>query len=195
MSCRKIATHSVLGVVCDLLRARATIEKNSVVLKSISHVWVGGADRTQKFLRWAKNRRETRSMLLRESQSLFSKCSIQSSGRTWTSKSICLSRSSDLKSLVPKDKPMRYGALQSGASQGSTQVAYQDSSCGAFQGSTQGASQDRNWKFLQWVKNRRWALEVLPNVTERDQWFSKVRLSGLYLIEVIFCRKSWYTPY
>jgi len=45
------------------------------------------------------------SMLLRES--LFIKCLIQSSGRTWTSKSICLSRSSNLKSLVPKDKPLR----------------------------------------------------------------------------------------
>jgi len=53
-------THSVLGVVCDFLRVRATIEKNSVVLKSISYVWGGGVDRTQKFLRWEKNRRETR---------------------------------------------------------------------------------------------------------------------------------------
>ena len=36
-------THSVLGVVCDLLRVRATIEKNPVVLNSISYQfgWVG----------------------------------------------------------------------------------------------------------------------------------------------------------
>ena len=47
------------------------------------------------------------STFLRESQSLFSKRWIQSSGRTWTSKSICLSQSSNLRSLVPKDKPLR----------------------------------------------------------------------------------------
>jgi len=32
----RILTHSVSGVVCDLLRARVTAEKNSVVLKSAS---------------------------------------------------------------------------------------------------------------------------------------------------------------
>ena len=58
--------------------------------------------------------------------------------------------------------------MQSVASQGSTQGAFQDSSCGAFQGSTQGASQDSNRKFLRWEKNRRGELEVLPNVNECD---------------------------
>jgi len=32
----KIVTHSVLGEVCDLLRARVTAEKNSVVFESAS---------------------------------------------------------------------------------------------------------------------------------------------------------------
>jgi hypothetical protein len=30
----RILTHSISGVVCDLLRARVTAEKNSVALKS-----------------------------------------------------------------------------------------------------------------------------------------------------------------
>ena len=47
---------------------------------------------------------------------------------------------------------------------------------GTVKGSTQGASQDSNWKFLRREKNRRGALEVLLNVNECDQWFSKVRL-------------------
>jgi len=66
--------------------------------------------------------------------------------------------------------------MQSSASQGGNQGAAQDSSRSASQGSTQGASQDSNWKFLRREKNRRGALEVLLNVNECDQWFSKVRL-------------------
>ena len=54
-------------------------------------------------------------------------------------------------------------SMQSGAVEGSTQGASQDSNCGVFQESTQGASQDSNRKFFRWEKQ--WgALEVLPNL-------------------------------
>ena len=70
--------------------------------------------------------------------------------------------------MLPKEALAVLPKCQSGASLGSTRSASQESTRGASQGSTRDASQEstRDRKFLWWEKNKRGALEVLPNGNE-----------------------------
>jgi len=104
----------------------------------------------RKFLRWEKNKQGELEVLPKRALASY-EIGIFSGGI----------RTSGLE-VLPKGA-LTVLSMQSGAVEGSTQGASQDSSCGVFQESTQGASQDSNRKFLRWEKQ--WgALEVLPNL-------------------------------
>ena len=142
----RIVTHSVLGVVCDLLRTRVTAETNSKVLKSacvrvLSH-WTDIVHRivTHSVLGVVCDLLHARVTAEKKKNSEVLKSATVRVWRHWT----------DL--FVENRDTLR-------------------------------------------IRSSVWFTTRTSKCREKTRWFSKVRLWGFDLTELIFCRESWHTPY